>query len=206
MELNDKQLAILLVAENLFAEKGFKSTSVRKIAKEANINIAMISYYFGSKEKMLDALLLHRLSGYKLQLESVISSDKDYLQKIDEIILLTIQRVHKNRQTHKIVNVEFSKGNLQTNFDNYLKLKKENYQVVEDFVIRGQEAGVFKKNINTKLIAPTILGTYFHFYYNKRFFQELLTLEGAADINAYVANTLTPHIQKTIKALLTHED
>lgn len=196
----------MLVAENLFAEKGFKSTSIRKIAKEANINIAMISYYFGSKEKMLDTLLRYRLSGYKLQLESVISSNKDYLQKIDEIILLTIRRVHKNRETHKIVNVELSKGNLQTNFDTYLKLKKENYQLVEDFVIRGQKAGVFKKNINTKLIAPTILGTYFHFYYNKRFFQEFLTLEGAGDIDAYVANTLTPHIQKTIKALLTYED
>ena len=56
--LNDKQLQILLVAEKLFAEKGFDGTSIRNIAKEAGINIAMVSYYFGSKEKMLEALIL----------------------------------------------------------------------------------------------------------------------------------------------------
>ncbi|MEO6348401.1 MAG: TetR family transcriptional regulator, partial [Aquaticitalea sp.] len=56
MSLNDKQIQILEVAEKLFAEHGFDGTSVRQIAHEADINIAMISYYFGSKEKLLEAL------------------------------------------------------------------------------------------------------------------------------------------------------
>ena len=41
-------------AEELFAEKGFSGTSVRDIADAADVNVAMISYYFGSKEKMLE--------------------------------------------------------------------------------------------------------------------------------------------------------
>lgn len=49
-DFNDKQIEILLVAEKLFSEHGFDGTSIRDIAKEANINIAMISYYFGSKK------------------------------------------------------------------------------------------------------------------------------------------------------------
>ena len=48
---NDKQIQILEVAEILFAEKGFDGTSIRNIAKLAKINIAMVSYYFGSKER-----------------------------------------------------------------------------------------------------------------------------------------------------------
>ena len=54
MKFNDKQIEILNVAERLFAEEGFDGTSVRDIAKNANVNVAMISYYFGSKEKLLD--------------------------------------------------------------------------------------------------------------------------------------------------------
>ena len=50
MELNDKKLAILAAAENVFSRRGIDADSVREISKEANINIAMISYYFGSKE------------------------------------------------------------------------------------------------------------------------------------------------------------
>ncbi len=57
MELNDKQKEIVQVAEKLFAEYGFDGTSVRLIAKEAGINIAMISYYFGSKEKLLEHMV-----------------------------------------------------------------------------------------------------------------------------------------------------
>ena len=54
-DFNEKQIEILHVAEKLFAEVGFDGTSIREIAKIANINIAMISYYFGSKEKLLEA-------------------------------------------------------------------------------------------------------------------------------------------------------
>ena len=43
----------LEAAEELIAEKGFEETTVRNICQKANINVAMISYYFGSKEKMM---------------------------------------------------------------------------------------------------------------------------------------------------------
>jgi AcrR family transcriptional regulator len=39
---NDKQIQILEVAETL-AEKGFEGTSIRTIAKVAQINVAMVS-------------------------------------------------------------------------------------------------------------------------------------------------------------------
>jgi TetR/AcrR family transcriptional regulator, regulator of cefoperazone and chloramphenicol sensitivity len=41
---------ILSTALKLFAEQGFKKTSIRDIAKHAEANIASVSYYFGDKE------------------------------------------------------------------------------------------------------------------------------------------------------------
>ena len=38
---NEKQIEIIIAAERLFAEEGFDGTSVRDIAKAANVNIAM---------------------------------------------------------------------------------------------------------------------------------------------------------------------
>ncbi len=46
---------------SLIAKKGFEGTSVRDISAKANINVAMISYYFGSKEKMMVNLYQYRV-------------------------------------------------------------------------------------------------------------------------------------------------
>ena len=56
----DKREHILIAAEQLFGERGFDGTSVRDIAQSAGVNLAMISYYFGSKEKLLEALIVFR--------------------------------------------------------------------------------------------------------------------------------------------------
>lgn len=204
--MNEKQIQILEVAEKLFAENGFDGTSVRQISKEAGVNVAMISYYFGSKEKMLEALLNYRMSDFKIQIENVISKDNSYLEKVDEIVELVIKRVHKNRRTHKIINFESSKNSLNINLEEYHKQKTENYKVIESFVKDGQEEGVFSKKINIPLIVPSILGTYFHFYYNKKFYIALHNISDKVSLDEFVHITLTKHIQQTIKALLTHAE
>ena len=68
-EFTEKQIQILEVAETLFAENGFDGTSIRDISRQAEINIAMISYYFGSKERLLQSLIVFRTSDIKKQLE-----------------------------------------------------------------------------------------------------------------------------------------
>ena len=74
-------------AEELFAEKGFDGTSVRDVAKEAGVNLAMISYYFGSKEKLMEALFRYRGHFIKLQLENMLQNkEMSSLQKIYSLI------------------------------------------------------------------------------------------------------------------------
>ncbi len=205
MEWNEKQIKILEIAEKLFAENGFDGTSIRQISKKADINIAMISYYFGSKEKLLEALLLYRTGDFNMELEHLVSKGQGFLKTVDDIVELVVKKIHRNRRTYKIIHFEYSNDNRNIDFDSYIEQKKENYKLIQNFVTRGQEAGVFAKNVSTELIIPTVLGTYFHFYYNKRFFQSLQDLNSPSDLDNYVTEILTPHLQRTIKALLTHE-
>ncbi|HQG39237.1 MAG TPA: helix-turn-helix domain-containing protein, partial [Chitinophagales bacterium] len=57
----DKREFILDAAERLFAEQGFEAVSVREISKAADINIAMVSYYFGSKEKLYEEVIQRKI-------------------------------------------------------------------------------------------------------------------------------------------------
>ena len=204
-DFNDKQIQILQVAETLFAEKGFDGTSIRDIAKEAKINIAMISYYFGSKEQLLESLIVYRATEIKLQLDILILEDLSPLEKINKLIALYIHRINGNRCIYKIVHFEFSSQKRETNLEAFTELKKGNLKALEAIIQDGQEKGFFRKDIIVPLLTPTILGTYFHFHLNRPFYENLLQLNTEEEYNTYIKTTLTMHIQQTIKALLTYE-
>lgn len=54
---HDTKEKILDVAERLFADHGFASTSLRQITAEAGVNLAAVNYHFHSKEALLSAVL-----------------------------------------------------------------------------------------------------------------------------------------------------
>lgn len=43
---------IISAADNLFTQKGYAATKTREIADEAGVNLALLNYYFGSKENL----------------------------------------------------------------------------------------------------------------------------------------------------------
>ena len=53
----DVRSDILNAAEHLFATQGFAPTSIREIAGQVGVNPAMVHYYFGSKKKLLRAVM-----------------------------------------------------------------------------------------------------------------------------------------------------
>lgn len=53
----DTKKRILQVATRLFGEKGFDGTGIREICHEAHTNVSMISYYFGGKQELYNAII-----------------------------------------------------------------------------------------------------------------------------------------------------
>jgi AcrR family transcriptional regulator len=206
MEFNEKQLEILNVAERLFAEEGFDGTSVRDIAKKANINIAMISYYFGSKEKLLEALVINRIGAMKLRLENLLQEDSTPIEKIDKLVVYYINQINANRSIYQILHFELSTKKREINTDAFTEVKKSNLKIMESIVKEGQLQGIFQPNINIALISPTIIGSLIYFHMNKPLYVDLFDLKTDEAYEEYIETTLTQHIQKTIKALLLYEN
>lgn len=83
-------------ARKLFTQKGFAAVRTRDIAEEAGINLALLNYYFRSKQKLFDLVMLenfrqflHIISG-KIADEGLSINEK--LEKIVEayIDMLTL--------------------------------------------------------------------------------------------------------------------
>ena len=55
----DRKQAILLAAEKLFAQRGYHAVSIRQIADEAGVPLALVGYYFGPKHDLFHAIFAH---------------------------------------------------------------------------------------------------------------------------------------------------
>ncbi len=70
-----QKIHILKTATSLFARKGYAATGVREIAREADVNLAMINYYFDSKAGLLKAIIMDFFSNYKIMLDEMFNQD-----------------------------------------------------------------------------------------------------------------------------------
>jgi AcrR family transcriptional regulator len=57
---HDTKQRILDTAERLIGSQGYASTSLRQIITEAGVNLAAVHYHFGSKEELLDELVVRK--------------------------------------------------------------------------------------------------------------------------------------------------
>ncbi|MDO9291179.1 MAG: TetR/AcrR family transcriptional regulator, partial [Hydrogenophaga sp.] len=55
----DRQHAILLAAEKLFAQHGYHGVTIRQIAEEAGVPLALVGYYYGPKHELFHAIFAH---------------------------------------------------------------------------------------------------------------------------------------------------
>jgi len=55
----DRRQAILLAAEKLFAQRGYHAVTIRQIAQEAEVPLALVGYYFGPKHELFQAIFEH---------------------------------------------------------------------------------------------------------------------------------------------------
>jgi len=82
-ELDTKQ-RILEAAMNLFAVKGFDGTSIRDIAKLAEVNVASLNYHFRTKENLRQEMLEYIVGEFKGKINNIsgVNSASEYAIKI----------------------------------------------------------------------------------------------------------------------------
>src|SRR5579862_6316911 len=76
-------------ARKLFTEKGFDAVKTRDIAKEAGINLALLNYYFRSKEKLFDLVMIENFEQFIRQLIPVLGDER---MSLDERLTLVVER------------------------------------------------------------------------------------------------------------------
>jgi AcrR family transcriptional regulator len=66
-------------ARKVFTQKGFAAARTRDIAEEAGINLALLNYYFRSKEKLFDIVMRETLQQFIMAMKGVFNDEKSSL-------------------------------------------------------------------------------------------------------------------------------
>ena len=208
MKLNEKQIQILEIAENLFAEKGFEGASVRDIAENAGINIAMISYYFGSKEKLLEALFAYRFEDAAQKLEKLLQNKAlSSMQKMEAMIDYYIDKFLQQRNFHKIMMRE-QVANERSDISNLIsEYKKTNQQRVKKLIHEGQKSCSFHKNLDVPLLTATMVGTISHVVATQHYYREINGLKDMPEeqFQKLLRRKISHYLKSLFKAILTNE-
>ncbi|MGZ4032728.1 MAG: TetR family transcriptional regulator [Tumebacillaceae bacterium] len=100
----DVKTRILRAAKKLFAIHGFDGTSVRQICEEAGANVALVSYHFGGKEKLLGALYAQIFpTGEENELMNKIT---DPIIRLKTMISGYMNVIHEHQEIGRIVQME----------------------------------------------------------------------------------------------------
>ncbi|SEG02680.1 transcriptional regulator, TetR family [Halpernia humi] len=170
-KFTEKQIHILDVAEELIAKKGFEGTSVRDICSKAQINVAMISYYFGSKEKMMSYLYQYRVQrtreGFS-EFSETIKEGRPEMQ-MKELIKFLIRQLFKYNYFHGFVTQELR--HTEHLKDDLLAFYQLCVSKLEDVVKKGVTSGVFTNMPKAEDILTIILGSSLFVIRNKNFYE-----------------------------------
>lgn len=200
-----KEENILFSAEKLFAQKGFNGTSTREISKEANVNISMISYYFGSKEKLFEKIFEFRMNeSLSFSKEVIANESLNEWEKINLIINRYIDRVHRLRTFYIIMQREqlTNKNKHIVQFINEFKIGF--LRIYSALVEEGFEKNIFTKKPRIEFLHATISGTIFTALHTVSIYREYMA--GGDNYENDYYNEIKIHIKNLLKYLLGYEE
>ncbi|MFY0256128.1 TetR/AcrR family transcriptional regulator [Chitinophaga sp. 30R24] len=207
-EYSEKQLSILKVAEQLFADQGFHGTSVRDIAQVADVNIAMISYYFGSKDKLLETIFRYRMEASKKFIHELVENDTmEPLEKINSLIDRFVNKMLGEQYFQCIISREQLNRQQTPVRELIWELKREMLGLMQPIVTHAQEAGIFPKDIDVEMLMITLFGTIHQVIPAQRIIRSNDSLKemNEEEYTEYLKKRVSIHLKKLFKAILTHE-
>ncbi|MDP9048167.1 MAG: TetR/AcrR family transcriptional regulator [Bacteroidota bacterium] len=197
----DKKDYILDVAERVFSDLGYDGASTRVISGEAGVNMAMLNYYFGSKEGLFLAVFERKISSFQALLQNIGSDESmNSWDKLAKCIDNYVDRIIVNNCFQKLINREMSISKRSELTDKITKILMVNVLEFKKLFDEGIANGSFDKDIDTQLITATIFGTK-NYIINSPHVASLLLGHDIRD-EKFLEEKLKPRIKIYMKRLL----
>jgi TetR/AcrR family transcriptional regulator len=135
---------IKAAAKFVFVSKGFSGCTSREIAKEAGTNVALVNYYFRSKNQLFLLIYQSVTEDFLLSMVDVFSADLSLKEKVSHLIDREFDFLGKHPEIPMFVINEMSR-NKNAGIEPQVILSKLGTTGIFQETIEAQDKGIMRK-------------------------------------------------------------
>ena len=206
-EKADKREQIIQAALKLFGKLGYEGTSIRDICQEAGVNLAMVNYYFGSKEGLFAAMVEQKASNIKGRLQVLVNDpNMTPMEKIYDVIEGYVERLFSHRGFSLVMMRELSKEQRQPLHESISSIFMVNMEMIRAIINEGMRKHQFRK-VDVDLTIATIIGTLWNLIINEPMVKKICPVDYGENpyMNPAFRKRVIKHLKELIHYHLTRE-
>ncbi len=153
----DKRDAILRAATEVFARHGFFQSQVADVARAAGVAAGTVYLYFRSKDDLLASIFERTMRSAIADGRAALAGVKDPRARLRQIATLHLERLGRDRDLAVVFQVELRQSTkfMERFSSSYLR---EYLGLIRETIAAGQDAGLFRSDINPTTAAKVLFG------------------------------------------------
>ena len=157
------QDVILDAAERLFARQGFTATTIKQIGTEAGVNPALLYYYYDSKETLYRAMLQRILGQLLARGANAIERATTHADRIRAFVGAQAKLVSEHPHFPQLLVRELVDHQASHAEEAITNTAAAAFKRLCDVIESGQNAGVFRKSLDPRFAAISIISQVAYF-------------------------------------------
>lgn len=199
----DTEGKIFLAAVKLFDIHGYHGTTLRQIAMEAGVNVALIAYYFKNKKGLLEHVMIRYFEPLFERLEE--ESRKNTLSPQERLVNMLILIVHYQREQARITRIiqrELSVESMLGREIMSIYLTRQKHYFIS-ILEEEKEQGRLPSHVNPEFSLISLMSMIHYPFLNPQWVREVFYLEPMSE--SFI-ETLSIQIRQYVSALFRKND
>jgi len=148
---SQRRAHLVVLAGELFADKGYRATTVREIADAAGILSGSLYHHFDSKESIADEILSSFINEVLADYRGAVASAQDPRTVLEQIVRSTSLTLSRHRAALAMLQNDWSYFAGQPRFAYLPKALREIERIWVTQLEAGKASGLFRADLDAKL-------------------------------------------------------
>src|ERR1700689_2420302 len=150
-EPSERRADVVMIAGELFAQKGFRATTVREIADAAGILSGSLYHHFDSKESIGDEILSGFLNDVLAAYRGAVAAADDPRDAVERIVRTSSYTLARHRAALTMLQNDWNYFSTQPRFSYLRKDLREIERIWMTQLQRGVDTGAFRADLDVRI-------------------------------------------------------